>query len=290
MRGHIRQRGPSWELIVDVGIAAAQRCEGCGRRFWVDRKLKSACPKCGGTLVETTERRRQTQAGFASRHECEAALAKLISAIEEQRFVLPVHLSVRHYLQKEWLPSIKATVRETTYRSYAARVANHIVPALGTIQLQKLNGAVIDAFYAKLGNDGGRVDGHEITVGRPVGVMTPLGNDGGRVDGHEGTLSPGTARRVHSTMHRPLCDAVRWNGLSVNPADAADPPKISAERRNLPAWSAEQLFSFLESTKEDRLYGLWHFLAMTGCRRGEALGMPWSNVDLVNAKVTIDRH
>ena len=109
------------------------------------------------------------------------------------------------YLQKEWLPAIEATVRETTFRSYAAHVAYHIVPALGSTQLQKLNGAMLNAFYAKLGSEG-------------------------RVHG-EGGLSPGTVRRVHATLHRALRDAVRWNRLSVNPADAADPPRCSAERR-----------------------------------------------------------
>jgi integrase len=82
---------------------------------------------------------------------------------------------------------------------------------------------------------------------------------------------------------------VRWNRLAINPVDAADPPKASAEQRKLPAWSAQQLFAFLESVKGERLYGLWHFLAMTGCRRGEALGLQWCNVDLENARVTIDK-
>ena len=122
---------------------------------------------------------------------------------------------------------------------------------------------MLNAFYAKLASDG-------------------------RVHG-EGGLSPATVRRVHATLHRALRDAVRWNRLSVNPAAAADPPKASAERRKLPAWSAEQLFAFLESVKDDRLYGLWHFLAMTGCRRGEALGLSWANVDLEGARVTIDK-
>jgi integrase len=66
MKGHIRKRGPSWEYIIDVGVAAAQRCQGCGRRFWVDRKAKRSCPKCGGELMETEERRRSTQAAYAT--------------------------------------------------------------------------------------------------------------------------------------------------------------------------------------------------------------------------------
>jgi len=262
MKGHIRKRGKgsSYEYIIDVGVAAAQRCQGCGRRFWVDRKPKPVCPKCGGTLLETEERRRQTMAGFATKKECQAAMVKVITSIDEQRYVLPVRLTLKEYLEKEWLPAIVGTVRPTTYRSYAAHVEHHIVPRLGTLQLQRLNGATLNAFYAKLASEG------------------CVRNDGG--------LAPATVRRVHATLHRALRDAVRWNRLSVNPVDAADPPKCSAEQRKLPAWSAEQLFAFLESVKGERLYALWHFLAMTGCRRGEALGLQWCNVDFDAARVT----
>jgi hypothetical protein len=44
VRGHIRRRGKtSFEYIVDIGIASAQRCQDCGRRFWVERKPKGGC-------------------------------------------------------------------------------------------------------------------------------------------------------------------------------------------------------------------------------------------------------
>ncbi len=35
MRGHVRKRGEpgSWEYIVDVGLAAAQRCRVCNKRL-----------------------------------------------------------------------------------------------------------------------------------------------------------------------------------------------------------------------------------------------------------------
>ena len=42
---------------MDVGMATAQRCSVCGKRFWMERKPKTACPKCGGALLETEERR-----------------------------------------------------------------------------------------------------------------------------------------------------------------------------------------------------------------------------------------
>jgi DNA-directed RNA polymerase subunit RPC12/RpoP len=62
MQGHVRKRGTaSWEYIADIGMAAAQRCSGCGRRFWIERRPRQVCPKCGGRLIETEERRRATK-------------------------------------------------------------------------------------------------------------------------------------------------------------------------------------------------------------------------------------
>src|SRR5665647_2476578 len=99
MRGHVRRRGEpgSWEYIVDVGIAAAQRCEGCGKRFWVERRPKVKCPKCGGGLRETEERRRETKAGFASQKECQATMNKLLVAVDQQIYTSPTKASLREY-------------------------------------------------------------------------------------------------------------------------------------------------------------------------------------------------
>jgi integrase len=265
MRGHIRRRGDpgSWEYIIDVGMATAQRCQSCGKRFWTARKPKPACPKCGGQLLETEERRRKTQAGFATRKDAEAAMHKVMTAVEERSYVVPTRITVRHYLLKEWLPAIRGTVRPTTFASYATHVEGHIVPVLGSLQLVRLSAQAINAFYARL-------------------------LENGRLQG-KGSLSPATVRRVHATLHRALKDAVRWRRLAVNPVDAADPPRGQSRQRELPAWNAEQLAGFLSFVKDDRLFALWRLLAMTGCRRGEALGLAWNDLDLEADTITIRR-
>ncbi len=264
MRGHVRKRSiGSWEYVVDVGMAAAQRCEACGKRFWIERKPKSSCPKCGGELTQADERRRATKAGFESRKECEEALSRVLSSVAERTYVCPSHLTVRQYLLSEWLPAIRGTVRETTWASYAMHCESHIIPTFGYLQLSRLTPQTINAFYAKLLKEG-------------------------RVNG-AGSLSPATVRRVHATLHRALKDAVRWQCLPFNPADAADPPKGQTRQRDLPAWSAEQLSGFLHSVRDDRLFALWRFLAMTGCRRGEALGLSWDDLDLEQGTITIRR-
>ena len=54
-------------------------------------------------------------------------------------------------------------------------------------------------------------------------------------------------------------------------------------------WTKEQLKAFLESVADERLSPLWHTIAMTGMRRGEAIGLRWSDVDLENGRLSVRR-
>ena len=265
MRGHIRKRGSAgYEYIVDVGRAAAQRCQCCHRRFWLERKPKEACPACGGQLHETEERRRAIKGGFATRKEAQAAMAKVMVSVEEKSYVAPSRLTVREYLTREWLPAIEFTVRPTTYRSYVQHVQFHIVPHIGSLRLEKVSGATLNALYAKLAAEG-------------------------KLDGKRG-LAPRTVHHVHVCLHRACKDAVRWGRLPRNPVDAADPPRVAGPGgREMKTWSAAQVRAFLEATKDDRLYPLWRLFCLTGMRRGEVLGVRWDDLDLEAGRLSVRR-
>ena len=90
-----------------------------------------------------------------------------------------------------------------------------------------------------------------------------------------------TVNYVHTILHRAFKDAVRWGRLARNPADAADPPR-SGQRSAGQAWEAATLRKFLEASQAegDRLHPIWVLLATTGMRRGEAVGLRWSDLDL----------
>ena len=266
MRGHIRKRGEpgSWEYIVDVGVAGAQRCSVCGRRFWVERRPKESCPSCGGELVETEERRRETKAGFATRKDCQTAMNKLLVAVEQQSYSAPTKATVREYLTREWLPAVKATIRPSTYNSYVQHVECHICPHIGSVKLQKLTGSQVNALYAKLAESGS-------------------GN------ARKG-LSAMTIRHVHACLHKACKDAVRWGHISRNPLDGADPPRKQGDgTKEMRSWTGEQLRAFLDSVHDDHLSALWHTIAMTGMRRGEAIGLRWQDVDLEAGRLSVRR-
>ena len=106
-----------------------------------------------------------------------------------------------------------------------------------------------------------------------------------RAQSAEGGLSPSTVRYVHAVIRKALGDAVRWNLVARNVADAADPPR--QKRTQMQTWNAEQLRTFLESVQGDPLYTAFALAATTGMRRGEVLGLTWKNVDLAAARVSI---
>jgi integrase len=264
MRGHIRKRGKQgYEYIIDIGVMAAQRCQSCGKRFWVERRPKRSCPRCGGGLSEVEERRRETKAGFRTLSEAQQAMTKALTAVAEQRHVIATPVTVAEFLIDVWLPAIMPTVRPTTYAGYRSACQRHVCPRLGQVKLQRLDGAMLNSLYAHLSRAGG--------IRR------------------QGGLAPRSVALVHRTLHRALADAVRWGYLPHNTANRADPPRQTGLERELPVWSEQQLHSFLGSVREERLYPLWRFLSMTGCRRGEALGLQWRDLDMEASRVAIRR-
>lgn len=52
-------------------------------------------------------------------------------------------------------------------------------------------------------------------------------------------------------------------------------------------WTGPQVRRFLELAEGDRYYYPFAFLALTGCRRGEALGLRWAAVDWERTSVAI---
>lgn len=153
------------------------------------------------------------------------------------------------------------TLRPNTFVSYSSHLSNHVVAHLGAMPIHDVDGPSLNALYARL-----------LTSGRRRG----------RGKG----LSPTTVRRVHATLHRAFRDAVRWGILERNPVDSCDPPRL-ARHDVMRTWSVEEVREFLRLVRNDELYELWLLFATTGMRRGEALGLRWSDIDLSGRIVAI---
>lgn len=294
MRGHTRKRGETWSYVIDLGTQKAQRCPACRVRYWPERRPLESCPKCGGALYGRLERRQREQGGFRTKRQAQAALTDCLSEMSAGTYVEPSKMTVAEFLQSHWLPTLAATVKPSTLRSYTGHVECHLLPNIGSIQLQKLTGGQLNALYAKM-MEKPRVR-FESAKAKAKKAKEPTTN--GKTDGQEEEetkpppLSKATIRRVHATIHRALRDAQRWNLIVRNPADAADPPKAgTAGSAEMKTWALKQLRAFLDSTKATRLYPLWALMASTGMRRGEALGLRWDeDVDLDSGRVSISQN
>ncbi len=272
MTGHVRKRGNRWEVFLELGEQAAQRCPACvrvdargrerGRLYWTDKGRLDACPQCGGELDDLTARRQEV---LAARHTTKtAALKALHDELRDRErgdYVAPVDLTVRAYLEDRWLPSLAAEeLSPATIGVYEAHV-RRVLPSLGSIPLQKLTRNDVSLLAARMATETSE------TTGRP--------------------LSPATRSGALVTLQRALSDAVRAGMLRSNPATGVKRPRV--RRPDMHTWSGAELAKFLKETRDDRMGPLWHVLALTGMRRGEALGLQWSDVDLDSGRLHVQR-
>jgi integrase len=215
----------------------------------------------------TGKRSRKWHSGYDDEESAKKARRRLLVDRDEGAYVDPDRQTVTGYFA-EWLKAIRPTVRDSTWHSYERNLRLHVSAYVGRVQLRRLDATGLNALYAHL-----LAEGHK-------------GHHGDQPAG----LSPRTVRYIHTIIHRALKDAVRWGRLVRNVADAADPPRASTgSAPEVQAWSRETLIDFLDRSKssEDRYYPLWVLLATTGCRRGEALGLRWSDVDLKAGRAAI---
>ena len=149
MRGHIKKRA-TWEFVVDLGPQSLQHCPVCRKRYWSDRGRLKACPKCRGPLEDRLARRQEFHTGFESKKEAEQELAKVLAALATGVHIEPSKMLLCDFLRTEWLPAIRPTIRPTTFASYETHVLRHIIPRIGSLQLQQVTGSQINLLYARL--------------------------------------------------------------------------------------------------------------------------------------------
>jgi integrase len=197
-------------------------------------------------------RRQAQRRGFKTKQAAQDDQRELLNRHAYGTAVDPSNLSTGLYLTDQFLPTLLGrNLRATTIDSYTRIVTNHLVPSIGTIKLQRLNAGDVQRLSSDLAAKG---------------------------------ISAKTRRNVHGVLSKALADAQRWGLVPHNVASGAELPK--SEPGAPKVWNAKQLQQFLGHVQEDRLAPLWRFYAVTGCRRGEALGLRWAGVDLDAGTVT----
>ena len=275
----------------------------------------------------TGRRRQKWHSGYATRREAERARIDLLSKLQRGEYAEPTHQTLEQFLDEWLQaiePTVRPSTFDSYRRNVRLHVMAHIggvrlakVDALVLNRLYALLLAEGRRPPSRLGSGYSetllaraeelRAEGTSLsrTVQRlqeehaEAATLTKdtlasiLRRRAGGVSASPRRQRPGLDRRtvayVHTILHRAFKDAVRWGRLARNPADAADPPRAGQRSDDVHAWDAATLRGFLHASSRagDRYYALWVLLATTGMRRGEALGLRWSDVDLNAGRVRI---
>ncbi len=231
MKGHIRERSPGkWAIVIDVPDP------------------------------ETGKRRRKWHTFHGTKRQADTECARLIAELDGGNYVEPAKTTVREYFAI-WLKHEKANVSPKTHQRYEELLLKNVAPILGSITLNKLTAARIDAAWGKL-------------------------LESGRRDG-KGGLAPRTVHHCRRVMLTAMDQAVRWDLLKKNLVALTRPPKV--ERQQMEAYTAPQTAVMLDDLRKSRVFIPALLAALCGMRRGEIIALRWKDVDLTQAVISVTR-
>ncbi len=142
-------------------------------------------------------------------------------------------------LVAEWLSSRQGEISDATLAQYTW-AAEKITQGLGNARLD-IRPTVIDEFISSLG------------------------------------LAPRSRSLVKKVLGMSFDYGIAQRLIDSNPVRGAKPVRV--DRREVTAWTAAELQTFLQASESDRLGALWLLLGSLGLRRGEALALRWSDFD-----------
>jgi len=145
---------------------------------------------------------------------------------------------------RSWLESKTLSIRPMTVQGYRGTVERDVLPFLGKLPLQQIQPIHLKQLYARLKEEG---------------------------------KGPRMIQLAHVVLHAAFHQAVREGILGRNPADAVPRPKV--ERTEFQILTEEQVHEFVIASTGSRYEMLFYLALATGMRKGELLGLKWSDLD-----------
>jgi len=211
-----------------------------------------------GTDPATGRRITRYRTVRGSKRDAQRELRSLLTAVETGTHADSGKMTVGQWLQ-QWLDEAQHSVARKTLQRYREIVDLHLTPALGAIPLAKLQPVQIQAYYAKA-----------------------LAS--GRRDG-SGGLSAQTVVHHDRVLNVALKRARALRLIPSNPIEDVASPKV--ERQEIEALEPAEAVALLAAARSTRMFPVIFLALGTGLRRGEVLGLRWSDIDMERRTLTV---
>ena len=169
----------------------------------------------------TGKRKRKWHSFKGTKRQAQIECARLIAAMKDGTYIEPSKITLGQFLDR-WLDHIKSQVSPKSFERYSGLVKQNIAPAIGGTTLTKLRPVHISQAYT-------------------------AALESGRKDGGTGGLAPRTVGHMHRVLKQALSQAVKWELLTRNPADAVDPPKV--EWKPVATYDLSETVQILEAVR-----------------------------------------
>jgi len=209
------------------------------------------------------ERKQRTRT-FKTSKEANAFLAKVEHSINIGMYADAHGLTVGEYLDM-WLDTYAVNVRANTRKGYQLYASLHIKPYIGGTRLESLSTLAIQHMYGEILKTEYAPAKYEQNGETQICVRPAK------------TYSIKTVRNVHALLHLCLDQARREGLIAKNPADDAKLPTAKPKEYTIP--TPEQMKQLLDELRGADCFLAILTCAVMGCRRGEALGLYWSDID-----------
>ncbi len=198
--------------------------------------------------------RQASRTVHGTRRVAQSQLAKLVAEVENGNPPMIGAMTLASYLER-WMDHVRAHRQPDTTRNYAVR-CRRFSAEIGGVRLDKLRVQQLDEVYRRW-----------VAAG----------------------MAPSTLRGYHAVLGAALSQAVKWDLVPRSVAPLATLPTVDGRRMSVPDADTVRLL-IKESEESDPVLSAAIMLAaLTGCRRGELLGLRWSDVDRDRMVLHVER-